>query len=131
MNKYKRVLSIDPGVTTGIALRVDENGSWITCVCKEWQEVCDLIKIDSLDQIVIENFAAENISKYGLITVRIVGGIQFVSRKYDIPLKIHNPQDRYPFRTQAKLMLEDRKHTVHEMDALSHLLRWEFDNGIQ
>lgn len=127
---YKKVLAIDPGGTTGTALRLS-NGLWLTSSLKTWEQLCDFI-LNGLDTVVIENFKAEHISTYGLHTVKLVGGVQFACRKMNIPLVIHQPQDRYPFRTDARQMISDAgiPYVVHEMDALAHLLRWENDNGI-
>lgn len=135
MPDYKNVLSIDPGGTTGLAIRnrnnITEDRNWMTAVCTEWEELCDLIT-EGLEYVVIENFKAEHISTYGLHTVRLVGGTMFVCRKLDIPLVIHQPQDRRSFITDAREMLVARggKFMTHEVDALAHLLKWEFDNDV-
>lgn len=131
MLEYKKVLAIDPGGTTGVALRYGSEGKWLTASYTTPEQLCDAI-LKGLDHVVIENFKAEHISKYGLYTVKLVGGVFFACRKLDIPLTIHEPQARYPFRTDAKQMIIDsgQKYVIHEMDALAHLLRWENDNGI-
>lgn len=129
-DKYKAVLAIDPGGTTGMAVRFP-TGEIETFVCKTPEELYDFIKQtrENLEQIVIEDFNAETISKYGIYTVRLVGGVTALARVYDIPLKVQLPQMRYPFRVEAQAIVKDRKTVIHERDALSHLLRWEYDNA--
>lgn len=131
VNSYKTVLSIDPGGTTGIAIRFP-NGEIETFVCKTPEELYDFIKQvrENLEQIVIEDFNAETISKYGIYTVRLVGGVTALARVFEIPLKVQLPQMRYPFRVEAQNIVKDRRTVIHERDALSHLLRFEYDNNI-
>lgn len=127
------ILAIDPGGTTGIAVRV---GEWLnTCVMKSPEEVFDLLQQhkDVLNVVVIENFAAQDISKYGLHTVRIVGGVYALCYINKIEYVLHTPQDRYPFKEESKQWLETSKrgkgirYMVHELDALAHLFRLEYD----
>lgn len=130
---YVTVLAIDPGGTSGMALRIAATGDLVTFTCQTPEQVFDFIQgnKDSLEQIVIENFSAETISKWGLHTVRIVGGVYALAYTYQIEHKVHQPQDRYSFQKDAKEILRLRRGVViHEHDAASHLLRWEYDNGI-
>lgn len=128
-----KILAIDPGGTTGIAIR-SELGEIYTCVMKSPEEVYTLINPGSVDHIICENFKAQTISKYGLHTVRIVGGAYALAIKFGIGYTLHQPQDRYPFLTDAKQILDERRRTLkqpymeHEKDALAHLLRWEHDH---
>lgn len=131
MNPYKPILAIDPGGTTGMAVRISPEIIQ-TFTCSEPEEVFDFVtqNKDILLQIVIENFAAELIGKWGLFTVRIVGGVYALCHQYEIPYKLHQPQDRYPFQIEARDFLKPRKTVIHEQDALAHLFRWEYDNKI-
>lgn len=122
------LMAIDPGGTSGLAFRAS-GGTWFTGLETEPEELYKLIALHKPDNIVIENFQAETISKYGLHTVRIVGGVHALCTVLDIGYTLHAPQHRYPFRTEARELLVERglAFKIHEVDALAHLLRWEHD----
>lgn len=90
-----------------------------------WKLVADI----NWDWVVCEGFDAQYISKYGLATVRIIGGVQAICwyRK----LKIHIPKsgDRIPYiqKARAKLVEIHGKLPVrdHQESAMAHLLRFE------
>lgn len=118
----KNVLAIDPGQTTGIAIKL--NGSYTTCVANSPEEVWELVSKLQWDTVICENFAtAGRISTYGLLTVRTIGGIQAICWKYKLPLVMRMPQHRYS--KQAKAKEANIATTIHEQDALAHLLSWE------
>lgn len=121
------VLSIDPGGTTGMATRIE--GEIHTFVCKEPEEVFNFIIQckDVLKVCVVEGFAAQTISTYGLHTVRIIGGVYALCYEHNIKYEHHQPQARYPFQQEAKRLLADKHTVIHEKDALAHLLRYEYD----
>lgn len=128
-NKF--TLAIDPGGTSGMATNV--LGQYKTFVCLSPEEVfTSLIKYKAfLSTVVIETFQAQLIGKWGLHTVRIVGGIYALCFEHNIEYVPHMPQERYPFLKEAKayLIANDRnalRHD-HEMDALAHLMRHEYD----
>lgn len=129
-NRYRNVISIDPGGTSGVAVR-GRDGTILTAACKSPEQVYELVSADGVEQVVIERFAAQLISKYGLHTVRIVGGVYALCWHLGIPYKEHSPQDRYPFKKEAREILKGRPVVIHEIEALEHLLRWEFDNDIK
>lgn len=136
------IISIDPGGTTGIAIRMPDNtintmalassrGS-ITAAEELWELV------PSATQIVIERFATSGlISRYGLATVELVGGVKALCHHLKIPLAVRMPQQRRAFQhlaysslSQLGLKRSDTGNagtfTVHEEDALAHLLAWEY-----
>ena len=117
------ILSIDPGGTTGIAVSV--GGEIATCTSKDAQEVWGMVQ--RFDIIIIERFATSGLlSKYGLHTIEIVGGVKALCYTLDKPLYVHQPQERYAFQQQAHTMLLDRKvaFLIHEEDSLAHLLAY-------
>jgi hypothetical protein len=126
---YKVVIAIDPGGTSGVAIRYPD-GTIFTTACKAPEEVYALIMLPGIEQVVIERFAAVTISKYGLHTVRIVGGVYALCWEHKIPYTEHAPQHRYPFKKEAREILKGRRVVIHEIEALEHLLRWEYDNEI-
>ena len=119
------LLSIDPGPHAGIAYKSDDD-EYITTVLLTTKEVYDLIRLKP-SVVVIERFAAVQISAPGLYTVDLVGGVKALCYVYDIPIFVHPPQGRYAFQKQAKEMLKKQggTHMIHEQDALAHLLAYE------
>lgn len=134
------ILSIDPGGTTGIAMRVDTiesrgrpassaGGVIRTTILKTLNELASLIG-DTMrwEAVVCEQFAtSDRISKYGLYTVELVGCVRAMCYDRGYRLYIHNPQDRISWLEDADelLKLTHKKHVIHEKDALSHLLAFE------
>lgn len=127
------VVAIDPGGKSGIAASTDKMDYLTACVNTP-EEVWTFIA-PNVHHVIYEEFGAETISKYGLHTVRIIGGILALCWKYNIPVTKHMPQKRLAFKTQAREILQHKRYTlkqtymVHELDALAHLLAWEHDNG--
>lgn len=137
----KTTLAIDPGGTTGCALRLS-NGDLLTFTLATMtrptkkevlfhpQLLADTLNMDGLDRVVYEDFAAETISMYGLHTVRLCGLIIGICHIRDIPLIRHTPMERRPFIEDAKMALNGRKLLViHEIDATAHLLKLEKERG--
>lgn len=120
------ILALDPGGTTGLAIRM-EDGSLLTATASTPEEVYDFIGNESLyDVVIIENFKAQTIDKWGLHTVRIVGGVYAICHMQSIKHVLHQPQDRRPFLTDARTLLRGRRVCVHEIDATAHLLAYEY-----
>lgn len=122
----KSIIAIDPGGTTGIAIRLPTRNI-ITCTASTPEEVYDILCKGVFSHVVIENFQAQLIGKWGLHTVRIVGGVYALAYQRGIEYVLHMPQDRYPFQKIAKEFLRGRKTVIHEQDALAHLFRFEYD----
>jgi len=120
--KFNRIVAIDPGGTTGVASKI--NGEYNTYVLHDEEELWHLIN-EKPDLVICENFVAELISKYGLYTVQLVGGIKALCYTHNIPLVIQMPQKRIAFVKPAKEMIR-RGHPDHEHDALAHLLAFEY-----
>lgn len=120
------ILAIDPGGTTGIAVK-DRGDQYNTFVCKDEEELWELFRSPPT-LVIIENFVAELISKYGLYTVQLVGGVKALCYLHNIPLVIQMPQKRIAFVKEAKQKLKDQgyRFEIHEADALAHLLAYEY-----
>lgn len=118
-------MAIDPGGTTGIAIKTP-NG-YHTSVCKTDEELWELF-VSPPSLVIIEWFSAELISKYGLSTVELVGGVKALCWSKNIPLIRHVPQERIAFIKPAKEILKalGYRREIHEVDALAHLLSWEY-----
>lgn len=122
--------SIDPGMTTGLAFRL--NGDLHTCVVTDEHEIFDLI--EGMEQVVIERFqTAGRLSAPGLITIELVGSVRGWCYAKGIPLTMQFPVDRYPFMREAQraigTVIQPSKWAKHEVDALAHLLTWEYKHA--
>lgn len=83
--------------------------------------------------VCVEQFSTmQYLSKAGLNTIELVGGVIHVCNLYDVVCFRHAPMHRTPFQDEAHRLLSERrksvsgfKFVVHEEDALAHLLRLE------
>lgn len=131
-----QVIAIDPGGTTGVAIRI-EQGRYVTVAIKHLEQLYNIIWTGNFSHMIMENFQAETISKWGLHTVRVVGGCYAIALKQKITYVQHVPQNRYAFQEDAKDYLKVQqaatklRFVIHEEDALAHLFRWEYDNGFR
>lgn len=118
------IVAIDPGGTTGIA--VTDNGTdFLTCTYTTPEEVWDLVSREPVDTVVIERFqTSDYLSKYGLLTIEIVGGTKALCHILHKKLVVHVPQNRYSQQDVAKSYLKelDLPFVIHEEDALAHLM---------
>ena len=135
----QRIFSCDPGETTGVAMyNPYSNPNMWTDECKSFSEVITLCIDFKPDVIVIERFATSGrISKYGLHTTELVGGLQALSIAFGWDFVRQSPQSRRSFLPDAKEHNAPSLHGRntykgrHEADALSHLLEymWKKENG--
>lgn len=127
----KFTLAIDPGGTSGMATNI--LGSYKTFVCITPEEVFSYLirNKDLFSTVVIETFQAQLIGKWGLHTVRIVGGVYALCFEHKIEYVPHMPGERKAFLKEAKDYLRQNDRNAlrhdHEMDALAHLMRHEYD----
>lgn len=127
-------LGIDPGLTTGMAVGYRDIESnklqFMTWTCNTKEEVWDFIQ-KPIMIVCVEQFVAQLISKYGLHTVELVGGIEATCHFSRIPLTRQTPQQRYPYLEAAGMLRTKGKgHTHHERDALAHVLRNLHSRGL-
>lgn len=123
------VIAIDPGVTTGIAIKAE--GRYITTIHRDRFEVWKLLSAASSEAtIVIEDFGTNIINTNGLYTVRMIGAVQAIAWLRGCTLVMQRPQFRKPWLNQAKeMLLNEKPFVIHEVDALAHLLGWEYANS--
>lgn len=130
--KPKTILAIDPGVTTGLAYKLPD-GSYQTVALGQYEEDAVWNSITpNLDLVIYENFKCVIISKFGLYTVRLIGGIQALCKSRGIRLVKQEPADRKPFVVLAASYLKEHDHTtwmIHQKDALAQLMCYEYRNG--
>ncbi len=117
------IISIDPGGTTGLAVSV--GGEVATCTETDPEIVWSMCQ--RFDVIVIERFATSGMmSRYGLWTIELVGGVRAIAYLHNKQLFIHSPQERYAYQQIAHKMLLDRKvpFVIHEEDSTAHMLAY-------
>lgn len=118
-------LAIDPGITTGLAVR--SGSDIVTSAVRQTHEVYELVTSSSVDLVVIEDFnTAGRISAPGLHTVRLVGGVRALCWYLRKPCVVQTPTTRRLRMDEAKKWAKGKGLTVHEIDAVAHLLTWEF-----
>jgi hypothetical protein len=120
----RTVLALDPGGSTGIALRLP-NGAWETNTVTDPADLWDFIR-ERPDVVVFEIFSTSGrVDKYMIYTIELVGGIKALCYALSIRSIAHAPVKRYPFLAQAEELVRGQEHTRHEVDALAHLLAFE------
>lgn len=120
-----KVLAIDPGLTTGIATRI--NGLIQTTVIEFFEEVVDLVNGFQWDVVIVEQFHGQNISTPGRKTIELIAAIEAICHVKHITYVKHTPFQRKPFLAQAKKFLPPQNY-MHELDALAHLFSWEYES---
>lgn len=132
------LLAIDPGGTTGYAVRFNF-GDTVTGTTTDPEQVWSLVREASggaESTVIIERFAtAGMLSRYGLHTIELVGGVRALCWEYSIKLVERQPQQRRAWQKQAEELLraqgrkrggctDEKTYMIHEEDALAHLLAW-------
>lgn len=122
----KTILALDPGGSTGIALRLPD-GRFLTNTVQDPGDLWDFF-IERPDFVVYEIFATGGrVDRYMIYTIELVGGIKAVCYALGIRSFAHPPQRRYPWMRQSEALLAQQgtPHTRHEIDAFAHLLGFE------
>lgn len=122
-----KVLAVDPGVTTGLAYK--KNGIYITKAVTSHDEIFGIILNQEWDIVVCEMFiTAGRVSKYGIDTIELIGALKALCKLSVIKMVMHTPSQRKPYEDKAaKILSAQGKFMTHQKDALSHLLKWEYD----
>lgn len=136
------VLGIDPGVSTGLAFAFQsavqgQGWKYSTSTLITPEQVWEHIKRPAEGRlvVVIERFHAQLISKYGLHTVSIIGGVEALCWSNGIELVKDTPQQRKPYLEMARrLVIPEKDVRVHEqrheVDAMSHVARYLYQQGV-
>jgi hypothetical protein len=121
------LVAIDPGVSTGLAIKSDD--MYVTSTITDYSELWDMLK-SKPDKVAFETFkTAGMVNQYMLHTIELVGSIRGICYAYGIPHYGQTPAARIAFKNEAETLMEelsDGSHTVHELDALMHLLLLEY-----
>lgn len=123
-----RLLAIDPGGTTGLAIyTLDDNGEdYLGFVAKSPGLVLKHIYTHPYDTIIVEDYNGQLISADGLMTVRLIGGIEALCYVLQIPRVLQFPQERDKYMPHAKQLVNNfGPDTRHARDAMAHLLCYQ------
>lgn len=126
--KGLNLIAIDPGGTTGIAVKMAAADHYATSTETSPEKVWQLLTACLWDHVIVEKFATGGrISKYGLDTVEIVGGIRALCHTLRFPISLRQPTQRYAWQETAKDYLKSQgtHHVIHEIEALAHLMAWQ------
>lgn len=121
------IISIDPGVTTGIAIRYDDDriGTHVITKDRQVRELRNLMELITPDVCVFEEFSAQQIDTNGLHTVRLIGAIEVLCLLRGCTCVLQFPWERNGQLQAARAWHKGKKHMVHQVDALAHLLLYE------
>lgn len=129
------ILGIDPGMSTGVALAFLDMGVWHyeSATHTSIETVLDLIA-PPVALVLIERFSAQLISKYGLHTVDLIGGVKALARYHNIPCVVQTPSQRKPYLEHARTLVPPNTHITrteqrHEIDAMAHVVRYLYRQG--
>lgn len=123
------ILAIDPGGTTGLAMRVGDDITTVAIkdpalmykLVYKWCENEDAL-------VVCEDFRAQKIDHYMLDAIKLVGGIQSICCVTNTKLVMQYNTIRAKWAQQdAHKFLKERgaRFVIHEEDALAHLYVYE------
>lgn len=135
MNDLKKIIAIDPGISIGIAIKIDE--VYITCTLSDPDHLKNFIL--GSKQVIYEDFGIFYARRFGQVdangleTLRRIGRIIEICNELNIPCIKQHPQNRLAWIARAKEAFKSGKifsknHTIHEVDALAHLFSWEARN---
>lgn len=126
----EKVVSVDPGLTTGIATRI--LGKYNTAEVSGYPRVWDLIATYAWDLVICEDFVAQEISKYGITTTKIIGGIEAICHLKSTPFITHTAGQRIPYIARADTRIVKihgkKMPRDHRQSAMAHLILWELKN---
>ncbi len=119
-----KILSLDPGITTGIATLDSSDAVHADQVKCDHRAFFDFLVGYDPDAIVFERFVYQRRDKVELWPVEVIGIIRLYTEQFDVPLFAQTP-------SQAKKLWTDDKVKKlglwkpglgHGMDAVRHLL---------
>lgn len=122
------LLAVDPGPHTGMAFRL-EDGSVDVQMIQGIEEVMALVLERKPAEIAVERFATGGrMSGYGHETVEMVGVMRGLAFALGARFAKRTPQQRYAFMDDARAILNTNNSKIesHRVDALAHLLSWEY-----
>lgn len=128
-----RVMAIDPGPSTGIALwDTDDELPWATTLQRHEAEdfIVEKIAKQAVHLVICEEFVitagTAKKGRMGSESIEMIGVVKYFCRECDVELKFGRPSDAMKFATNEKLKRIGWYQTgpEHARDALRHLLTW-------
>jgi len=121
-----RVLSIDPGVTTGVALVQIYDGKLLeTHIITDVHELSRLVQRVGLEMSVfgvIEDFVGSGPrTNEAIFVLKLIGRLEAICESVDMPYVLRAPQARIPLVNEAKKRTE-RGTSPHIIAAYAHAL---------
>lgn len=136
------LVTVDPGITTGVAVRIlsvipEVPPKYITLTCNPISELWDFLETlpYHVDMVVLEQFqASAHIDDNCERTLEACGYVKAMCYRKGWSLTLQTPQSRIAFLKKAKALLaqvggEGPRVGDHEMDALAHVLRYDYDHS--
>ncbi len=119
-----KVLSLDPGVTTGIATLNSSDAVHADQVKCDHRAFYDFLVGYNPDSIVFERFVYQRRDKVELWPVEVIGVIRLYSEQFEVPLFAQTPSQAKNLWTDDKVKKLDlwQPGLGHGMDAVRHLL---------
>ncbi len=119
-----KVLSLDPGITTGIATLDYSDGVHADQVKCDHRAFYDFLVGYNPDTIIFERFVYQRRDKVELWPVEVIGVIRLYSEQFEVPLFAQTPSQAKNLWTDDKIKkLELWQPSLgHGMDAIRHLL---------
>jgi hypothetical protein len=122
------LFAIDPGGSTGVAVKID--GDYHTATITQPTELWDMLNQFRPGTVAYEDFIGNTMRDVNINgTLQLVGSIVGVCHVLGIKCIKNVPQARRAFILDARKLLAGQGgsgHTVHEVDALAHLLLLEY-----
>ena len=124
-----RVLSIDPGETTGIAFF--HNGKVLANTFEGWSKVDHYIRKLQPTVIVVENFRLRRHAALSLVgstfpVCQALGVVKYLAQYHSIPLVVQSPA----VMTAMHRVVRPRGSSEHTLDALKHGLAYLEGQGL-
>jgi hypothetical protein len=122
------LFAIDPGPHTGLAVKIDD--AYHTATIMSQKELWDMINQFRPNKLAYEIFIGSGQRDVHInYTLELVGSLNGICHVLGITAYRQQPQARRAFIQEARALLAGlggSGHTVHEVDALSHLLLLEY-----
>ena len=126
-----KIMSFDPGETTGFAVLDTDTGSWMTGVIGLWHTIDSLLDCHKPDVVVFESFKLYPDKAHTQVwsdfpAVKVIGVIEYLCEKKKVP--VHSQS-----ASQAKCLSfntgDQSKLSNHEYDALRHAVLYARRKG--
>lgn len=131
------LLAIDPGGSSGLAFRLDDEARSSACITIPGYDIKRIVteiaqRVTQIEVVIIESFLGiQYRGNHGIATIEVIGAVLGVCALFNIPVLKQTPAQRKMQERNAVAMLTARKKTLglgytpHEVSALSHLLTYE------